>query len=67
MPLSLTLLLVLAGVVLLAFGIGSTGGAIRFLSGGAALLVSRRPPRRSACSGSGRRTTGRVTARECCS
>jgi hypothetical protein len=39
-PLSLTLLLVLAGVVLLAFGIGSTGGALRLLGGGAALLVA---------------------------
>lgn len=40
MPISLTILLVLAGVVLLAFGIASTGGALRFLSGGAALLVA---------------------------
>jgi hypothetical protein len=39
-PLSLTILLVGAAVVLLAFGIGSTGGAIRFLTGGAALLVA---------------------------
>lgn len=40
MSISLTLLLVVAGVVLLAFGIGSTAGAIRFLSGGFALLVA---------------------------
>jgi uncharacterized membrane protein len=39
-PISLTVLLVLAGVVLLAFGIGSTRGAIRFLSGGVALLIA---------------------------
>jgi len=39
-PISLTVLLVIAAVVLLAFGVGSTGGAIRFLSGGAALLVA---------------------------
>jgi len=37
---SLTLLLVAAGIVLVAFGIGSTGAAIRFLGGGAALLVA---------------------------
>ncbi len=40
MSISLTVLLVLAAVILLAFGIGSTGGAIRFLSGGGALLVA---------------------------
>lgn len=40
MSISLTVLLVLAGVVLLAFGFGSTGGAIRFLAGGGALLVA---------------------------
>ncbi len=40
MSISLTVLLVLAAVILLAFGVGSTGGAIRFLSGGSALLVA---------------------------
>lgn len=40
MPISLTILLVLAGVALLAFGFGSIGGALRFLSGGAALVVA---------------------------
>jgi len=39
-PISLTLLLVITAVVLLAFGIGSTSGAIRFLSGGIALLIA---------------------------
>src|SRR5687768_13050266 len=39
-PISLTVLLVVAAVVLLAFGVGSTGGALRFLSGGAALLIA---------------------------
>jgi hypothetical protein len=39
-PVSLTVLLVVAAVVLLAFGIGSTGGALRFLGGGFALLVA---------------------------
>lgn len=37
---SLTVLLVLAAVILLAFGVGSTGGAIRFLGGGGALLIA---------------------------
>lgn len=40
MPISLTVLLVMAAVLLLAFGVGSTGGALRFLSGGAALLIA---------------------------
>jgi hypothetical protein len=40
MPISLTILLVVAAVVLLAFGVGSTGGAIRFLTGGVALLIA---------------------------
>jgi hypothetical protein len=39
-PISLTILLVIAAVVLLAFGVGSTGNAIRFLSGGVALVVA---------------------------
>ena len=40
MPISLTVFLVMAAVVLLAFGVGSTGGALRFLSGGVALLIA---------------------------
>jgi hypothetical protein len=40
MSISLTLLLVVVGIALVAFGIGSTGGAIRFLSGGFALVVA---------------------------
>jgi hypothetical protein len=39
-PISLTFLLIVTGIVLLAFGIGSTAGAIRFLSGGASLIVA---------------------------
>jgi hypothetical protein len=39
-PISLTILLVITAVGLLAFGFASTGGALRFLSGGAALLVA---------------------------
>ena len=40
-PLSLTIPLVLAAIVLLAFGFGSTANALRFLTGGASLLVAR--------------------------
>ena len=40
MPLSLTIPLVLAAIVLLAFGFGSTANALRFLTGGASLLVA---------------------------
>ena len=40
MPLSLTIQLVLAAIVLLAFGFGSTANALRFLTGGASLLVA---------------------------
>ena len=40
MPLSLTIELVLAAIVLLAFGFGSTANALRFLTGGASLVVA---------------------------
>jgi hypothetical protein len=39
-PIPVTVLLVLAGVALLVFGAFSTGGALRFLSGGSVLLVA---------------------------
>jgi hypothetical protein len=39
-PIWLTIQLVVVAVVLLAFGFRSTGGAIRFLTGGAALLIA---------------------------
>ena len=39
-PLSLTIQLVLAAIALLAFGFGSTANALRFLTGGASLLVA---------------------------
>ena len=40
MPLSLTIQVVLAAIVLLAFGFGSIANALRFLAGGASLLVA---------------------------
>jgi hypothetical protein len=40
LPLSLTISLVLAAIVLLAFGFGSTANALRFLAGGASLLAA---------------------------